>query len=71
MALKRIRMETEKEGVRSTRLLSTVLNSQFPITAIREIKILKTCAFTNVIQLKEIITSPGKLPCSLYLLLTR
>lgn len=44
VALKRIRMETEKEG--------------FPITAIREIKILKTCAFTNVIQLKEIITSP-------------
>ncbi|KAJ6814679.1 cyclin-dependent kinase C-2 [Iris pallida] len=32
---------------------------QFPITAIREIKILKKLHHENVIQLKEIVTSPG------------
>jgi serine/threonine protein kinase len=32
---------------------------QFPITAIREIKILKKLHHQNVIQLKEIVTSPG------------
>lgn len=32
---------------------------QFPITAIREIKILKKLHHDNVIQLKEIVTSPG------------
>lgn len=42
---------------------------QFPITAIREIKILKKLHHENVIQLKEIVTSPGsstilKLPVS-------
>lgn len=33
---------------------------QFPITAIREIKILKKLHHENVIDLKEIVTSPGK-----------
>lgn len=32
---------------------------QFPITAIREIKILKKLEHENVIKLKEIVTSPG------------
>ena len=35
---------------------------QFPITAIREIKILKKLQHDNVIQLKEIVTSPGCSP---------
>ncbi|XP_071709856.1 cyclin-dependent kinase C-2-like isoform X1 [Rutidosis leptorrhynchoides] len=45
VALKKIRMDNEKEG--------------FPITAIREIKILKKLQHDNVIKLKEIVTSPG------------
>lgn len=45
VALKKIRMDNEREG--------------FPITAIREIKILKKLQHQNVIQLKEIVTSPG------------
>ncbi|KAG0468910.1 hypothetical protein HPP92_018238 [Vanilla planifolia] len=49
VALKKIRMDNEREG--------------FPITAIREIKILKKLQHQNVIQLKEIVTSPG---CILY-----
>lgn len=32
---------------------------QFPITAIREIRILKKLQHENVIKLKEIVTSPG------------
>lgn len=35
---------------------------QFPITAIREIKILKKLQHENVIKLKEIVTSPGFYP---------
>ncbi|KAF6148742.1 hypothetical protein GIB67_019350 [Kingdonia uniflora] len=45
VALKKIRMDNEREG--------------FPITAIREIKILKKLHHENVINLKEIVTSPG------------
>ncbi|KAK1391971.1 Protein kinase domain-containing protein [Heracleum sosnowskyi] len=45
VALKKIRMDNEKEG--------------FPITAIREIKILKKLQHENVIRLKEIVTSTG------------
>ncbi|TKW27532.1 hypothetical protein SEVIR_3G263000v4 [Setaria viridis] len=45
VALKKIRMDNEREG--------------FPITAIREIKILKKLHHDNVINLKEIVTSPG------------
>lgn len=41
-------------------LLKQVFYSlQFPITAIREIKILKKLHHENVIKLKEIVTSPG------------
>eukprot|EP01119_Soliformovum_irregulare_P000618 TRINITY_DN1043_c0_g1_i1.p1 TRINITY_DN1043_c0_g1~~TRINITY_DN1043_c0_g1_i1.p1 ORF type:complete len:533 (+),score=113.24 TRINITY_DN1043_c0_g1_i1:905-2503(+) len=43
VALKKVRMENEKDG--------------FPITAIREIKILKQLVHENVVQLKEIVTS--------------
>ncbi|EEH59683.1 uncharacterized protein MICPUCDRAFT_14515 [Micromonas pusilla CCMP1545] len=43
VALKKVRMDNEKEG--------------FPITAIREIKILKSLDHKNVIKLKEIVTS--------------
>ncbi|XP_055834159.1 cyclin-dependent kinase C-1-like isoform X1 [Solanum dulcamara] len=45
VALKKIRMDNEKEG--------------FPITAIREIKILKKLQHENVIKLLEIVTSQG------------
>nr|KYP73202.1 Cyclin-dependent kinase C-2 [Cajanus cajan] len=45
VALKKIRMDNEREG--------------FPITAIREIKILKKLHHENVIKLKEIVTSDG------------
>ncbi|XP_031117006.1 cyclin-dependent kinase C-2-like [Ipomoea triloba] len=45
VALKKIRMDNEKEG--------------FPITAIREIKILKKLQHENVIKLREIVTSQG------------
>jgi serine/threonine protein kinase len=34
---------------------------QFPITAIREIKILKKLNHENIVKLKEIVTSKGKL----------
>ncbi|PIA33059.1 hypothetical protein AQUCO_04200066v1 [Aquilegia coerulea] len=44
-ALKKIMMDNEREG--------------FPITAIREIKILKKLQHDNVVKLKEIVTSPG------------
>jgi len=43
VALKKVRMENEKEG--------------FPITAIREIKILKSLNHKNIIKMKEIVTS--------------
>ena len=45
VALKKIRMENEKEG--------------FPITAVREIKLLKLLDHPNVIRLKEIVRSQG------------
>jgi len=43
VALKKVKMDNEKEG--------------FPITAIREIKILKNLKHPNIVQLKEIVTS--------------
>jgi hypothetical protein len=49
VALKKIRMDTEKEG--------------FPITAIREIRILSTLEHKNVIKLQEIVRSQGMLCC--------
>ena len=48
VALKKVRMDNEKEG--------------FPITAIREIKILNSLNHTNVIKLKEIVTSRVRAP---------
>jgi serine/threonine protein kinase len=39
--------------------LGSVPVTQFPITAIREIKILKKLQHDNVIKLKEIVTSKG------------
>jgi serine/threonine protein kinase len=52
-AVRQVRMDNEKEG--------------FPITAIREIKILKSLDHPNVVRLKEIVTSKGELgpPCRL------
>ena len=46
MALKKIRMDTEKEG--------------FPITAIREIKILSSMQHENVVNLREIVRSESR-----------
>lgn len=46
LALKKIRMENEQEG--------------FPITAIREIKLLKRLKHENVICMKEIVRSQGE-----------
>lgn len=46
VALKKIRMDNEKEG--------------FPITAIREIKLLKNLSHENVINLKEIVRSQSE-----------
>eukprot|EP00288_Rhodomonas_lens_P016896 CAMPEP_0177710428 /NCGR_PEP_ID=MMETSP0484_2-20121128/11330_1 /TAXON_ID=354590 /ORGANISM="Rhodomonas lens, Strain RHODO" /LENGTH=489 /DNA_ID=CAMNT_0019222109 /DNA_START=89 /DNA_END=1558 /DNA_ORIENTATION=+ len=43
VALKKVKMDNEKEG--------------FPITAIREIKILKNLRHKNIVQLREIVTS--------------
>jgi len=46
VALKRINTEQEENG--------------FPITAIREVKILKALNHKNIVKLKEIVTSKGK-----------
>ena len=46
VALKKIRMDSEKEG--------------FPITAIREIKLLKSLKSPNIINLREIVRSQGE-----------
>ena len=51
VALKKIRMDNEKEG--------------FPITAIREIKLLKNLEHDNVIRLKEIVRSQCARPVPL------
>ena len=42
LALKKVRLENEKEG--------------FPITAVREIKILRQLKHKNIIKLREIVT---------------
>lgn len=46
VALKRINTEQEENG--------------FPITAIREVKILKALNHENIVTLKEIVTSKGE-----------
>lgn len=48
VALKRINTEQEENG--------------FPITALREVKILKALTHPNIVNLKEIVTSKGALP---------
>jgi len=55
VALKRINTEQEENG--------------FPITAIREVKILKALASPNIVELKEIVTSKesGELPKNVYM----
>ena len=45
VALKKVRMDNEKEG--------------FPITAIREIKLLNSLNHKNLVKMKEIVTSAG------------
>lgn len=40
-------------------LRAYLASAQFPITAIREIKILKILNHKNVVRLKEIVTSKG------------
>lgn len=62
-------MDNEKEGVSSSAcdtihlpqpsLIACPSYMQFPITAIREIKILKVLNHKNVVRLKEIVTSKG------------
>ena len=47
VALKRINTEQEENG--------------FPITALREVKILKALDHINIVNLKEIVTSKGAL----------
>jgi CTD kinase subunit alpha len=68
VALKRIRMETEKEGVctgyvhLSTRdyfILMLSFCFQFPITAMREIKLLQKLRHKRIVQLSEIMVSKG------------
>ena len=46
VALKRIRMEIEKDG--------------FPVTSVREIKLLQSLRHPNVVMLKEMMVSSGK-----------
>ena len=46
-ALKKIKMDHEKEG--------------FPITAMREIKILKRLNHQNIVKLKEVVVSKRKI----------
>lgn len=86
VALKRVRMDNEKEGVRFTRSPHTSHTSarpglpfltlvapppQFPITAIREIKILKILNHKNVVRLQEIVTSKGLPPLLLHIFISR
>ena len=49
VALKRINTKQEENG--------------FPITALREVKILKALHHPNIVNLKEIVTSKGAYPC--------
>ena len=53
VALKRINTEEEENG--------------FPITAIREVKILKALKHENIVTLKEIVTSKGEFMLSSWL----
>jgi len=57
VALKRINTEQEENG--------------FPITAIREVKILKALRHTNIVNLKEIVTSKehGEIPKNVFMVM--
>jgi serine/threonine protein kinase len=57
VALKRINTEQEENG--------------FPITAIREVKILKALKHENIVTLKEIVTSKGEYKSSVRCVDTR
>jgi CTD kinase subunit alpha len=67
VALKRIRMETEKEGVSKLCEIFDCFESckylhlftQFPITAMREIKLLQKLRHKRIVQLTEIMVSKG------------
>lgn len=49
VALKRIRMESERDG--------------FPVTAMREIKLLQSLSHDNVVRLHEMMVSEGEPSC--------
>jgi len=55
VALKRINTEQEENG--------------FPLTALREVKILKALNHVNIVELKEIVTSKGEFTLSVLMLL--
>ncbi|TKY57093.1 Cyclin-dependent kinase C-1 [Spatholobus suberectus] len=55
------KLEQIGEGTYGFVSICVLLKLYFPITAIREIKILKKLHHENVIKLKEIVTSPGTL----------
>ena len=57
VALKRIRMEAEKDG--------------FPVTAMREIKLLQSLKHPNVVQLYEMMIDRGKRERTFLLVLLR
>jgi len=61
VALKKILMENEKEGVsgkRNKKMLGKVF--QFPITALREIKMLKLLRHPNITELIDVCTCKRK-----------
>jgi serine/threonine-protein kinase BUR1 len=66
VALKKILMHHEKEGVSGLVCLyyhpavADSRVSQFPITAIREIKLLKALSHVNILQLKEMAVERSK-----------
>jgi serine/threonine protein kinase len=72
VALKKVNMTNEKDGVifcLSARNVTHVpscdeVDAQFPITAIREIKILTKMDHPCVVKLYEIVTSKRQHPCA-------
>jgi serine/threonine-protein kinase BUR1 len=64
VALKKILMHHEKEGVSPLAFLVclslTDNRYQFPITAIREIKLMKALSHPNILQLREMAIERGK-----------
>lgn len=80
VALKKVRMENEKEGVSSPhspleRLVMAItappsslyLPPQFPMTALREIRILQLLKHDNIVNLVEICRTKGEgVSCTLY-----